>query len=156
MPTFFAALCQKCANSPSLKLSASAIIDDAETVGADLQRANVGDIKNINNCVDPLNIRWECSPSLQLYARNVWIPPLWSCLPPWLLMMWKHFSANLQRANVKNMKNITITSIPWIYSEHAHLLCSFTPVICEFSLFEVVGLCDYWWCWDIQCWFANG
>jgi hypothetical protein len=38
MLTFFAALHQKCGNSPSFKPSASAIIDDAETVGADLQR----------------------------------------------------------------------------------------------------------------------
>ncbi len=45
MLTFFAALRQKCANPPSLKSSVSAIIDDAETVGTDLQRANVGDMK---------------------------------------------------------------------------------------------------------------
>jgi hypothetical protein len=45
MLTFFAALRLKCANIPSLKSSVSAIIDDAETVGADLRRAYVGDIK---------------------------------------------------------------------------------------------------------------
>ena len=45
MLTFFAALCQKWANPPSLKLSVSEIIDDAETVSADLRRANIGDIK---------------------------------------------------------------------------------------------------------------
>jgi hypothetical protein len=45
MLTFFAALRQKCANPPSLKLFVSAIIDDAETVGTDLQRANVENIK---------------------------------------------------------------------------------------------------------------
>jgi hypothetical protein len=47
MLTFFAALRQKMANSPSLKLSASAIIDDAETAGADLRRANIGDMKKL-------------------------------------------------------------------------------------------------------------
>jgi hypothetical protein len=57
MLTFFADLCQKCANSPFLKLFASAIIDDAETVGADLQRANNGNMKKINNRVNPLNIQ---------------------------------------------------------------------------------------------------
>jgi hypothetical protein len=57
MLTFFAALRQKCVNSPSLKLSASAIIDDAETFGADLQKANVGDMKKINNCINPLNVQ---------------------------------------------------------------------------------------------------
>ncbi len=57
MLTFFAALRQKCANSPSLKSFVFAIIDDAETVGTDLQRANVGDMKKINNRVNPLNIQ---------------------------------------------------------------------------------------------------
>ena len=46
MVTFFAALCQKVANSPSLKLFVSVIIDDTVTVSADLHRANVGDKKN--------------------------------------------------------------------------------------------------------------
>jgi hypothetical protein len=56
MLTFFAALQQKLVNSPSLKLSASAMIDDAETVSADSQRANVGDIKKINH-INPVNIQ---------------------------------------------------------------------------------------------------
>ena len=56
MLTFFAALRQKYVDSPSLKLSASGIIEDAETVGADLQRTNVKNMKKINNCVNPLNI----------------------------------------------------------------------------------------------------
>jgi hypothetical protein len=47
MLTFFAALRQ----SPSLTLFVSAIIDDVETLGADLQRANSGDMKQNNNCV---------------------------------------------------------------------------------------------------------
>jgi hypothetical protein len=38
-------------------LSVSTIIDDAETVGADLKRTNVGNIKNINNHINPLNIQ---------------------------------------------------------------------------------------------------
>ena len=57
MLTFFSALCQKWANSPSLKLFVFVIIDDAETVGADLQRANILDMKKINNRVNPLNIQ---------------------------------------------------------------------------------------------------
>jgi hypothetical protein len=66
MLTFFAALRKICANLPSLKLSAnspslkssdSVIIDDAETVGADLQRTNYVDMKKFNNCVNPLNIK---------------------------------------------------------------------------------------------------
>jgi hypothetical protein len=32
-----------------------------------------------------------------------------------------------QRVNDRDMKKITITWIPQIYNEHAHLLCSFTP-----------------------------
>jgi hypothetical protein len=57
MLTFFAALCQKCVNSPSLKLSASAIIDDVESVGADLRRANLKKMKKFNNRINPLNIQ---------------------------------------------------------------------------------------------------
>ena len=57
MLTFFAALCQKCANPPSLKSSVSAIIDDAETVDTDLHRTNVGDMKKNTNRVNPLNIQ---------------------------------------------------------------------------------------------------
>jgi len=53
--TFFAALRSRMANSPSLKLSITAIIDDTEIVGADLQRTNVGDMKTINNHVVSLN-----------------------------------------------------------------------------------------------------
>ena len=47
MLTFFAALSQEMANFSSLKLSVTAIIDDSETVGADLQRANVEDMKKL-------------------------------------------------------------------------------------------------------------
>ena len=57
MLTFFAALHQKWANSPSLKLIFFAIIDDAKTVGADLQRTNVANMNKINNRVNPLNIQ---------------------------------------------------------------------------------------------------
>jgi hypothetical protein len=57
MLTFFAALRQKLANPPSLKLFISVIIDDAETVGAYLQRANVGDMKKINNRVNSMNLQ---------------------------------------------------------------------------------------------------
>jgi hypothetical protein len=57
MLTFFAALCQKCVNSPSLKLSASAILDDVESVGADLRRANLKKMKKFNNRINPLNIQ---------------------------------------------------------------------------------------------------
>jgi hypothetical protein len=84
MLTIFAALGKKMANIASLKLSVSAIIDDVETVGADLQRTSNG-----------------------------------------------------------NMKKLIIVSFLLIYSEHAHLLCSFMPKICESPLFEVVYLGDY-------------
>jgi hypothetical protein len=57
MLTFFAALRQKCANSPSLKLFVSAIIDDAEIISADLQKANVGDMKKSTNRINPLNLQ---------------------------------------------------------------------------------------------------
>jgi hypothetical protein len=56
MLTFFAALHQKLANFSSLKLFVSGIINDAETVSADLQRSNVGNIKNINR-INFLNIQ---------------------------------------------------------------------------------------------------
>jgi hypothetical protein len=57
MLTFFAALHHKCANTSSLKLFVSARIDDAETVGTDLQQANMANIEKNNNCVNPLNIQ---------------------------------------------------------------------------------------------------
>ena len=50
--TFFAALCNKMAISP-LKLSISAYIEDAEIVGADLQRANIGDMKKLTIAMIP-------------------------------------------------------------------------------------------------------
>ncbi len=70
MLTFFAAFRQKCANPLSLDLSVSAIIADAETVGADLQRTNDGDMKKINNRANPLNIQRACSPSLHPYIHS--------------------------------------------------------------------------------------
>ena len=57
MLTFFAALCHKMANCFSLKLSVSAIIKNTKIVGADSQRTNIGDMKIINNHVDPLNMK---------------------------------------------------------------------------------------------------
>ena len=57
MLTFFAASCQKLVNLPSLMLSVSGIIDDAETVDTDLQRAHIGDMKKINNRVNPMNLQ---------------------------------------------------------------------------------------------------
>ena len=57
MLTFFAALHHEVANSFWLKLSVSAIIDNTEIVSVDLRRTNVGDMKKINNCIDPLNIQ---------------------------------------------------------------------------------------------------
>jgi hypothetical protein len=56
MLTFFAALHHKWANSPSLKLSVLAIVDNRVIIVADLQRANDGDMKTINNCINPPNI----------------------------------------------------------------------------------------------------
>jgi len=53
MLTFFAALHHKWVNSSSLKLSVSAIIDYVETVGADLLRANVGDMKKLTIALTP-------------------------------------------------------------------------------------------------------
>ena len=43
----------KIGNLPSLKLSVSAIIDDAERVGADSQRTNVGNMKKISIATIP-------------------------------------------------------------------------------------------------------
>jgi hypothetical protein len=57
MLTIFTALCQNWANLSSLKLSVSAIIDDAEAVSIDLRRAYVGDMRKINNHANPLNIQ---------------------------------------------------------------------------------------------------
>ena len=57
MLTIFTALRQNWANLSSWKLSVSVIIDDAEAVSIDLQRANVGDMRKINNHVNPLNIQ---------------------------------------------------------------------------------------------------
>jgi hypothetical protein len=55
MPTFFAALHTKRQILPSLMVSATVIIDDADIVGADLQRARAGEMKKIDNHVDTLN-----------------------------------------------------------------------------------------------------
>jgi len=38
-------------------LFVSGIIDDADTVSTDLHEANVGDMKKINNHINPLNIQ---------------------------------------------------------------------------------------------------
>ena len=57
MLTFFAALRQKLANFSSLKLFVSTIIDDIETVSADLQRANIGNMKKLNDRVNPMNLQ---------------------------------------------------------------------------------------------------
>ena len=57
MLTFVAALYHKMANCFSLKLSFSAIIKNTKIVGADSQRTNIGDMKIINNHIDPLNIK---------------------------------------------------------------------------------------------------
>ena len=53
MLTFLAALRHYVVNSPSLKLSVSVIFDDREIVGADSRRANVGDMKKMNNGMNP-------------------------------------------------------------------------------------------------------
>ena len=154
MLTFLAALCQKVVNSPSLKLFVSVIIDDAFIVCADLCRTNVGDMKKINDHINPLKIQCACSPSLQLYARKWRIPSLWSCLSQWLLMMrWLSVLICVELM-LEIWKKSTTTSIHWKFSVHAHLLCSFMPDSGEFSLFEAVCLCDYWWCPNCQCWFA--
>ena len=50
-----AALRTKMMNPPSLKLSLPAYIKDS--VSKYSQRANIGDIKNINNCNDPFNLQ---------------------------------------------------------------------------------------------------
>ena len=64
--------------------------------------------------------------------ENCWIFPLWSCLSPWLLMMRRQLMLICKELMLEIWKKLTITSIPWIYSEHAHLLCSFTPKIGKF------------------------
>ena len=154
MLTFFTALCPKVANPPSLKLFASVIIDDALTVSADLRRTNVGDMKKINNHINPFNTQCACSPSLQLYARKWRIPPLWSCLSQWLLMMrWLSVLICVELM-LEIWKKSTITSIRWKFSVHAYHLCNFMPERGESSLFEAVCLSDYWWCANCQCWFA--
>ena len=43
--------------SCSLKLFVSTIINDAEIVSADLQRANIGNMKNFNNHINPMNLQ---------------------------------------------------------------------------------------------------
>jgi len=89
-------------------------------------------MKKINYCVNPLNIQWACSPSLHLYARNERILPLWSCLSLRLLMMRRHSVLICKELMLRIWKKLTIASILWIYSEHAHLLCSFTTEMCDF------------------------
>ena len=53
MLTFFEALRKKMANFPSLNLSISAIINDMETVSADLQRTTIGDMKKLTIMLIP-------------------------------------------------------------------------------------------------------
>ena len=155
MLTIFTALCQNWANLSSLKLSVSAIIDDAEAVSIDLRRAYVGDMRKINNHANPLNIQWACSPSLHLHSRHGRILPLWSCLSPQLLMMWRQSVLICKELTLEIWKKLTIALIPWIHSEHVHLLCSFMPEMGESPLFEVICLRNYWWYGDSQCWFAK-
>ena len=73
-----------------------------------------GDIKKINNLINPLNVQWACSPSLQLYARNVWVSPLWSRLSPQLLMMQRQSALICKELIFWILKKITTVSIPWI------------------------------------------
>ena len=51
--------------------------------------------------------------------------------------------AGLQKATVSVMKNIKNHINPLIYSEHAQLLYSFTPLSAKFPLFEIACLCHY-------------
>jgi hypothetical protein len=131
------------------------MIDDKEIISTDLQRVYVVDMIKSNNRVNFLNLQWACSPSLQIYARNVRTPPSWSCSPPRLLMMRRQSVLICKELIMEIWKKLTIASIPWIYSEHAHLLCSFTPEMCKYPLFEVICLCDYWWYKDSPHWFAK-
>ena len=154
MLTFFAALLQKCVNSPSLKSSVSGINDDAETVGTDLQRANHKNMKKLTIA----SIPWIYSEHAHLLCSFMPENAKFSLFEVACLLdyWWCRDSRRwFKKADVGDMKKITITSIPWIYSEHAHLLCSFTPEMCVFPLFEVVCLRDYWWCGDVRCWFAK-
>ena len=57
MLTFFAVLCTRPVDSPSLKLSVFTIIDDMEIASADLQRLNIGDMKKIHNHINPPSIQ---------------------------------------------------------------------------------------------------
>jgi hypothetical protein len=57
-------------------LSVSVIIDDAEIVIGDLQRANNAGIKNMRIALIPLNTQKACSPSLQPSTLKRTIPPV--------------------------------------------------------------------------------
>ncbi len=83
-------------------------------------------MKNINNCNDPLNIQWTCLLSFQSYAIMTNSSSLKLSVSVIIDDM-EPVVAYLHWANVGDMKNLTIASIPQIYNEHAHLLCSFTP-----------------------------
>ena len=142
-------------NYPSLMLSVSAIIDDAEAVGADLKRTNVRNIKKLTIT----SIPWIYSEHAHLLCsftpEKGQIPPLWSCLSPQFLMILRQSALTCIKLMLEIWKKLTITSILWIYSEHAHHLYSFMPELGEPFLFEVVCLCDYWWCRGSQHWFAK-
>ena len=114
-----------------------------------------GDMKKINN----MSIPWIYSEHAHLLCsftpEKGQPPPLWSCLCPQFLMILRQSALTCIKLMLEIWKKLTITSILWIYSEHAHHLYSFTPELGKPFLFEVVCLCDYWWCRGIQHWFAK-
>ena len=110
MLTFFVALCQKLANPPSLKLFFSAIIDDVETVSADLQRANIGNMKKINNHVNPMNL--QHAHHFAALHQNLLNSSSLKFLISAIIDDAETVGADLQRAYVGDMKKFTSASIP--------------------------------------------
>jgi hypothetical protein len=129
MLTFFAALCTRKVNPPSLKLAVLVIFDVVEIVSVILWRTNVGDWHEEN---------WPSHQSLK-YTMSMLIffaalHHRWANLPSLKLSVsviiddTESVGTDLQRANVENMKKINNhINPPNIYNEHAHLLCSFIP-----------------------------
>ena len=97
--------------SPSLKLFVSMIIDDEETVGTDLQRANVGDMKKIKlhqsnestvsmlTFFAALHQNLANFPSLKLFVSAIIDDAV-------------TVGADLQSANIGDIKKLTVMSIP--------------------------------------------
>jgi hypothetical protein len=97
-----------------------AVINVVDMNGADLQSANAGDVKKINNRVDPTQTQWACSPSMPDYLLRGWKLPSWTTSISAISDVDYMNGADLRSANARDVKKINncFDSIQtqWAYS----------------------------------------